>query len=317
MQKTKKPIALIITKSAIKGAFFEKKLGEEYDIIVTDSESEVVGKIQSLPIALIILDEKAPGFDPIEFCQFIRSYHEYEDIPLFIITASLKKSWFRNLLNAGASDFLSDPLDEAELQKRLAVSTKISHTQKKMGFLLEKFPKQKRPQEKRPTFQGRFLLNDAVLKKISESLQEKKNFSLIIAEVDQLADPSLQWSPLLVEEINILIGEELKSLLRPQDILIPMGNGKYIILLPKTSHRAGQHFAEMIRDDVKNVEFETTQGPFSLTISIGLITEQQKAADESTYQHLDRLLKLASGCLEKAKKKGNQIVSEKKPKKPL
>ncbi len=304
-----KPFALIITRSAIKSAFLRKFLSKEYQVMTCQNEYEIVGKLQSLPLSLIIFDAKIPDINPIELCRLIRSYEEYRDIPLLIITTSLKKKWYQELVSAGASDLLSDPLDEEEINKRLAVNAKISQSSKKIDFLQKSFAS-KKPRAS-TSFQRHFLASENILKQIADSLREKKDFSLIIAQVDQLSEESLAASPLFIEEINAHIISLWKSLLRPQDILVPMGNGKYIILLPKTSQKAGEYIAEIIRDEVKNVECKTRQGPFSLTISIGLITESQAKNEESTYQHLDRLIKLALSCLEKAKKTGNRIVTQK------
>lgn len=67
---------------------------------------------------LIITDFKMPVMDGVEFTQWIRQIPSCMDVPIVIITAVDDKSVRYRALEAGATDFLSKPIDHHECKAR-------------------------------------------------------------------------------------------------------------------------------------------------------------------------------------------------------
>lgn len=68
---------------------------------------------------LIISDIFMPIMDGKELCNLIRSHHEYDQIPIIVITTEQEKPVLYDLLNQGVNDFIQKPFREMEMQARV------------------------------------------------------------------------------------------------------------------------------------------------------------------------------------------------------
>jgi sigma-B regulation protein RsbU (phosphoserine phosphatase) len=70
---------------------------------------------------LVILDINMPRLDGFEVCRRLRSAPETEELPILIQTGTDNPSVRRDIFEAGASDFLSKPIDGDELIARATI----------------------------------------------------------------------------------------------------------------------------------------------------------------------------------------------------
>jgi len=70
------------------------------------------------PHDLVLTDYKMPNMDGIEFTQWLRQIPSCSDIPIVIITCVEDKSVRYKALEAGATDFLTKPIDHHECRAR-------------------------------------------------------------------------------------------------------------------------------------------------------------------------------------------------------
>jgi DNA-binding response OmpR family regulator len=99
-----------------------------YDVITVDNAEEAIAIASEQKPDLIISDISMPEMDGIEFCWMIR---EKSDVPLtpFIFLSSLRDPDFEiRGFRAGADDFLSKPIDRADLLSH--VETLITRNKK-------------------------------------------------------------------------------------------------------------------------------------------------------------------------------------------
>lgn len=68
---------------------------------------------------LIITDLFMPVMDGKELCNLIRSHHEFDQIPIVVITTEQEKPVLYDLLSLGVSDFIQKPFRELELRSRV------------------------------------------------------------------------------------------------------------------------------------------------------------------------------------------------------
>jgi putative two-component system response regulator len=81
---------------------------------------EALEKTESFNPDLIILDIMMPEMDGYEVCRRLRGNYRTEHIPVVVVTALEDKDSKIKSLNAGASDFLTKPIDSTELKVRVA-----------------------------------------------------------------------------------------------------------------------------------------------------------------------------------------------------
>jgi putative two-component system response regulator len=78
--------------------------------------------LEKLPLAIdaILLDVMMPGIDGYEVTRRVRQQAEYCDVPIILVTALDGREDRLRAVAAGASDFISKPVEKTELQVRLS-----------------------------------------------------------------------------------------------------------------------------------------------------------------------------------------------------
>lgn len=76
-------------------------------------------------VDLILLDIAMPGIDGIEACRRIRSDLRYVDVPIIMITAMADMDSLAEAFVAGATDYISKPLNRVELLARVRTALKL------------------------------------------------------------------------------------------------------------------------------------------------------------------------------------------------
>ncbi len=69
----------------------------------------------------VILDVQMPEMDGIELCREIRAIESYKNVPIMMNTALADRDYIDAAFAAGATDYLTKPVDEVEVKARLGV----------------------------------------------------------------------------------------------------------------------------------------------------------------------------------------------------
>jgi len=93
-------------------------------------------QLEFLPIDVIVLDVMMSDQDGISFCRELKNHPQWHNIPILMVTALAEKQDLVQSLAAGADDFLSKPLNNLELQSRVASLVRIKKQQDQLRTLL-------------------------------------------------------------------------------------------------------------------------------------------------------------------------------------
>ncbi len=96
-----------------------------YDLVYALNGEEAVRRTRADKPDLIILDIMMPIMDGHEACRIIKTDPETENIPIIMVTALHDRDSKLKGLSASANDFLSKPIDQAELIIRVKNLIKI------------------------------------------------------------------------------------------------------------------------------------------------------------------------------------------------
>jgi len=92
---------------------------EGFDTIHAFSGPEALEKVAAEKPDLVLLDLLMPGMNGMEVCKRIRKTHPDEVLPIIMVTALSEREEKLRSLSIGADDFLSKPIDHAELLARV------------------------------------------------------------------------------------------------------------------------------------------------------------------------------------------------------
>src|SRR4030042_2609752 len=116
-----------------------------YEVVKAEDGEEALEKLKGERIDLVLSDVTMPKLDGFEVCRRIKADDRYRNIPVVIITGLAAKQDQIKGIEAGAEDFISKPIDPAEVLARIKMllKAKVRHERRigelfvEMGFITE------------------------------------------------------------------------------------------------------------------------------------------------------------------------------------
>jgi len=116
-----------------------------YEVIKAENGEEALEKLKEERVDLVISDVRMPQLDGFEVCRRIKEDKEHRNIPVILITGLTAKEDRVKGIEAGAEDFVSKPIDVAEVLARIKMllKVKVRHERRigelfvEMGFITE------------------------------------------------------------------------------------------------------------------------------------------------------------------------------------
>ena len=87
---------------------------------------------QTLDIDLALVDFEMPGMDGVELIKALRSLPSHTDVPIVMVTTCDQSAVRYAALDAGATDFLTKPIDPVETKSRVRNLLKLREAQNKL-----------------------------------------------------------------------------------------------------------------------------------------------------------------------------------------
>ncbi len=306
------PIILVVSADSYKSAFFKRTLqGLFYVIDATDSFT-AVDWLKGVHASLIILDEKTLSNTWPIIADHIRTLSGYREVPLLLITNNLKKNFLVKALNMGITDFLNEPFDADEVFQRILVATQSKPVTKKITLMAKKFKKTPSISPAKLSSPQRFVITEDAIKEIATVQRKHQSMCLLLLEMDGFQKIAQEVGEGGAQKLLSHIQHLFKTHQRRLDVILPQGNGRFLWMLPNTSHRAAMTIAETLRKEIQEKPFPIKSHSIPLSLSIGVVTlDKNSVLSQSAYDQFGSLLGKVDRALNKAKQKGNQIISEK------
>jgi sigma-B regulation protein RsbU (phosphoserine phosphatase) len=96
-----------------------------YDIVEASSGAEALEKCRDAPPDLVVSDWMMPGMSGPEFCHEFRKMQRDSYGYFILLTSKSEKGDIAHGLDAGADDFLTKPVNAAELRARISAGERI------------------------------------------------------------------------------------------------------------------------------------------------------------------------------------------------
>lgn len=117
---------LVVDDNAANQALAEATLEDEgYQVVLASSGEDALQKLEAELPDCVLLDVRMPGMDGFEVCRRIRSLPRGADLPVVFLTAQRDVDTFDAARDAGADDFLTKPLQPAELVVRVRAAVQF------------------------------------------------------------------------------------------------------------------------------------------------------------------------------------------------
>ncbi|MCX7920808.1 MAG: GGDEF domain-containing protein [Clostridia bacterium] len=139
---------------------------------------------------------------------------------------------------------------------------------------------------------------------IKGSIQDNKDFSIVLIDVDYFKKINDAYGHIVGDEVLKMVARSLSQNLRDFDVAARYGGEEFILILPHTSVREAEEIAENLRRSIESLPLLVNNRIISLTISLGVAALPY--GEEIT---IDSLIERADTAMYTAKERGrNQVV---------
>ncbi|MEB3283320.1 MAG: response regulator [Lyngbya sp.] len=203
-----------------------------YILHYASSGVKALERLDTVQPDVILLDVMMPELDGLEVCKRIKANPKWQHIPILMLTALNSKKDLVACLKAGANDFLSKPVNSAELRARLDSMIRIKQQYDRLQTLLK---------EQQSLLQMREYMVNMIVHDLRNPLAS------ILFETELLKHPKLTPEKRDKKADNILLaGQRLNSLINSMLAMAKLESGKMVL------NRCDIDLDEICRSAVEN-----------------------------------------------------------------
>ena len=272
--------------------------------------AEALRKIEESPPDLVLLDVMMPKIDGIEVARRVKGNPHLPFIPIIMQTALDATENKVEGLEAGADDYITKPIDFAELKARLTSMLRIKRLQEQ----LEDRERQLLEANERLRHMSQ---TDALTgldnrRQLEERLQEMfeharrlgESFACVMCDLDRFKSVNDEFGHQAGDAVLKQFARILREEVREIDRAGRYGGEEFMLLLPGTVLDAAVTFAERVRKHVEGHTFTFEQHSIKRTASFGV-----SAWPHPRISNCDALMRAADDALYVAKETGrNRVV---------
>lgn len=119
------------------GLLFDALSGAGHRVLVAETGEGALAQLDHETPDLVLLDFRLPGIDGMEVCRRIRARPDCADVPVLFLTAVDDLAEKVRALDAGAVDYVTKPIQPAEVLARVRTHLRVSRLQRDLAEELE------------------------------------------------------------------------------------------------------------------------------------------------------------------------------------
>jgi len=295
-----------------------------YEVFGASDGQAALDQVEHVIPDLILLDVMMPKMDGMEVVRRLKANKNLPFIPVIMQTALDSTENKVEGLDAGADDYITKPINFAELEARVNSLLRIKKLQSDLAatnVLLaaanaELSAKKEELSEANDKLRrisltdgltdidNRRCLEDRLHEMWQHSLRLHEPIALIMCDIDKFKSVNDNFGHQAGDSVLKEVAQLLKGEAREIDRVGRYGGEEFLLILPGTVLDAAVTFAERLREKVDRHTFTYSGGTLTRTISCGVA-----AAPHPRVNDQEALLRAADDALYVAKETGrNRVV---------
>jgi two-component system, cell cycle response regulator len=256
-----------------------------FEFVSVGSGTEAVKLVEAAnPPDFVLLDWLLPGLDGLDVLRRIRKLGQGNYIYTVMLTSKSQKKDRHVAMEVGADDYLSKPVEPAELRSRILVGKRILELQQSLRFAAT--------HDFLTGLLNRSEILAALDREAARGGRDGKPAAIILADIDHFKRVNDTLGHAAGDEVLKEVARRMKSELRTYDMVGRLGGEEFLVILPGCDTVNGARRADEIRKLVAQSPIVTPFGETSATVSMGVtattakrdaVAEFLREADMSLY----------------------------------
>lgn len=276
-----------------------------YEVDTADNGREALAKLGSGEFQLMITDWEMPEMDGIALCSALRASQAQGYIYTILLTARDSIEHVVTGLQAGADDYLTKPVIEAELIARLNTGKRIVTLERSLRTANEENRRLSITDPLTGAYNRRYLM-EQLPREIERAARYERQLSVIMCDVDFFKKINDTHGHLMGDEVLKWFAALLQKTVRACDWVARYGGEEFVIVLPETNVASASTAADHLRAQIASTAFSAPGVSLPVTASFGVSGWKDSTLQGAT---LDSLISKCDAGVYASKKAGRNRVT--------
>jgi diguanylate cyclase (GGDEF)-like protein len=275
-----------------------------YQVEAARDGLEALERVHARAPDLILLDVMMPKLDGIGVVRRIKGNPELPFIPIIMQTALDATEDKVEGLDAGADDYITKPIDFAELEARVKSLLRIKALQEELAKANESLLRMSQV-DGLTGVDNRRHIEERLTEMFDHAARLNEPLAVVMCDVDHFKSVNDTHGHQAGDAVLRQVADVLRHTAREIDRVGRYGGEEFLVLLPGANLQDGVAFAERVRQAIAEREFAYDGGTVRRTLSAGT-----SAWPHAEIRHQEALVKAADEALYVAKESGrNRVVA--------
>ncbi|MDJ0624178.1 MAG: diguanylate cyclase [Desulfocapsaceae bacterium] len=263
-----------------------------YKCLLASDGVEAVEVLSNTSCDLVLSDVLMPNMDGLELLEYVREKHP--KIGVIIATGFSERASYADVIQAGAIDFIKKPIDQAELEAKLARALREREMVRKLEELSLS--------DSLTSLFNRRAFEEKFAKEVERASRQDYPLFLANIDIDNFKEYNDMYGHGEGDNVLVCLAEILVECTRHNvDMAFRLGGDEFAVLLPQTSATQATEIVQRILLKYLEENYGKT------TLSIGIVSCERDEKIELE-QDLLRMKDRADKAMYEAKKGGKNCV---------
>ncbi len=273
-----------------------------FTVLVAENGNDAWNVLRRKRVSLAVLDWMMSGMSGVDICRSARVKMKSRYVYLILLTARDRRQDLVEGLSAGADDYMTKPVNLAELKARLQTGVRVLRLEQDLR-------KAKRTLQKMAYFDAltalwnRRKILDFLKEELARGQRDNYPTSLILLDVDHFKKINDRFGHIVGDRVLVEMARRIRKAVRVYDRIGRYGGDELLVIVYNCGQAEARLVAERIRAAIGDHLFKIARRALEVTVSLGVVT---------TGKHLElsasQMLHFSDQALYQAKRHGRNAT---------
>jgi diguanylate cyclase (GGDEF)-like protein len=263
------------------------RLGHEV-VAVSGGTAALSALLETDAPQLAILDWQMPDMDGLAVCRTVRA-DAAAYVYVLLLTSKDRQEDRTLAYEAGVDDFLSKPLDVADLRSRLRVGERVLDLQTKLLEIQEALRHEATHDHLTGLWNRRMIL-DTLTGALEQSIRDRRPIAVALADIDHFKQINDKHGHAAGDAVLREAADRMRIVLRGDDAIGRYGGEEFLLVLPDCEPEAAVTVVDRARLGVVGRPIDAGDLSLEVSVSAGVSWASERVEASALIQAADQAL---------------------------